>query len=112
MTLFELATGRQVGAFAAQFIGVANGQGTRFVTPWQAMDLSRFGNQCEITVIAAVKPRCRITAHDALQQHAPRQLQTPSFEETLGGHHFAPWYAIQIRRDTFNLINARQSLRE
>jgi hypothetical protein len=47
-----------------------------------------------------------------LQQYAPRQLQTPPFEETLGGHHFASWHAIQIWRNTFNFINARQSLRE
>jgi hypothetical protein len=47
-----------------------------------------------------------------LQQHTPRHLQTSTVEKPLAGHHFAPWNAIQIRRDTFNFINARQSLRE
>jgi hypothetical protein len=47
-----------------------------------------------------------------LQQDTPRHLQTPTFEESLGGHHFAPRHTIQIGRDTFNLINTRQSLRE
>jgi hypothetical protein len=76
------------------------------------MNLRRVWNQREVAVVAAVKTCRRISAHDALQQYAPRQLQTPPFEETLGGHHFAPWHAIQIWRNTFNFINARQSLRE
>ena len=108
----ELATGRQVGAFAAQFVGIADGQGTWLVAPRQGMNHARLGDQREVAVIAAVKPRRWITAHDALQQHSPRHLQTPPFEETLGGHHLAARHAVQIRRDTFNLINAGQSLRE
>jgi hypothetical protein len=34
------------------------------------------------------------------------------FKKSFGGHYLAAWYAVQVRRDTFNLINARQSLRE
>ncbi len=82
------------------------------MAPGQAVDLCRVRDQREVAIVAAVKPRRRISAHDALQQHTPRHLQTSTVEKTLGGHHFAPWNAIQIRRDTFNLINARQSLRE
>ncbi|MNI16657.1 hypothetical protein D3C73_699980 [compost metagenome] len=109
----ELATGRQIGAGgSAQFVRVANGECPRRVAPGQAMDLCRVRNQCQVAIIAAIKTRRRISAHDALQQHTPRQLQTSTVEKTLGGHHFAPWYAVQIRRDTFNFINARQSLRE
>lgn len=76
------------------------------------MNLRRIGDQRQIAVIAAVEPRRRIAAHDALQEHTPRQLQTPPFEKTRGGHHLAPWHTVQIRGDTFNLINAGQSLRE
>ena len=76
------------------------------------MDLRRIGHQRQVAVIAAVEPRRRISAHDALQQHTPRHLQTSPFEKTFGGHHLATGHAIQVRRDTFNLINARQSLRE
>ncbi|MNR05364.1 hypothetical protein D3C85_1213930 [compost metagenome] len=109
----ELTTGRQVGAGGgAQFIRIANGQGPRWMAPGQAVDLCRVRDQRQVAIIAAVKPCRRISAHDALQQHAPRHLQTSTVEKPLGGHHFAPWYAIQIRRDTFNFINARQSLRE
>jgi hypothetical protein len=47
-----------------------------------------------------------------LQQHSTRKLQTPPIEETLSGHHLAPWHTVQVRRYTLNLINARQSLRK
>lgn len=76
------------------------------------MYLRRIRNQRQVAIIAAVKARWRISAHDALQQHTPRHLQPPPFEEAFGGHYLAPGYAVQIRRDTFNLINARQSLSE
>jgi hypothetical protein len=76
------------------------------------MDLRWVWNQRQVTIITTVKTRWRVSAHDALQQYTPRHLQTPPCKETLGGHHLAPWHAIQIRRDTFNLINARQSLSE
>ena len=76
------------------------------------MDVRGIGHQRQIAVIAAVKARLRVTAHDALQQHPTGHLQASPFEEPLGGHHFAAGNAIQIRRHTFNLINAGQSLRE
>ncbi|MNP16051.1 hypothetical protein D3C76_1084300 [compost metagenome] len=108
----ELAARREPGAFTGQLVGIADRQGAGLLAPGQAMNLFRIGHQRQVAVVAAVETRRRITAHDALQQHAPRQLQPPAFEETLSGHHLAPRHAIQIRRDTFNLINARQSLRE
>ncbi|MNG02031.1 hypothetical protein D3C84_850360 [compost metagenome] len=91
---------------------ITDGQCPRVFAPGQAVDLRRVRDQCEVAIIAAVKTRRRISAHDALQHHAPCQLQTTSFQEALGRHYFAPWYAIQIRRDAFDLINAGQSLRE
>ncbi|MNF86939.1 hypothetical protein D3C84_693900 [compost metagenome] len=109
---FELTTSRQRGAFTGQFVRIANGQGTRLFAPGQAVDLRRVGHQRQVAVIAAVKTRWRISAHDALQQHTPRHLQTPPLVKAFGRHDLATGHAVQIRRNTFNLINARQSLRE
>ena len=109
---FELAAGRQTGAFPGQFIRITNGECPRLFAPRQTVDLSRVRNQRQVAIIAAVKTRQRISAHDALQQHTPRHLQPPPFQETLGSHYLAPGYAVQIRRNTLNLINARQSLSE
>ncbi|MNO69904.1 hypothetical protein D3C76_607670 [compost metagenome] len=108
----ELASGRQIGAFARQLVRITDGQCPRVIAPGQAVDLRRIRHQREVAVIATVKTRRRISAHDALQHHTPCQLQTTSFQEALGRHYFAPWYAIQVRRDAFDLINAGQSLRE
>ena len=108
----ELTASRQSRTLAAQFIRIANGQRPRLFAPGQAIDVRSVWHQRQVAVIAAVKTCRRIPAHDALQQHPPRQLQAASFEKTFGRHDFAAGYAIQVRRDTFNLINARQSLRE
>lgn len=66
----------------------------------------------QIAVTATVESRRWIAAHDALQQRSTRKLQTPPFEKTLGGHDLVPWCALQVRRYTLNLINARASLRK
>jgi hypothetical protein len=70
------------------------------------------GHPHQIAVIASVESRRWIAAHDALQQHSTRKLQTPPFEETLGGHHLAPQHSVQVRCYTLNPINARQPLRK
>ncbi|MNZ60926.1 hypothetical protein D3C78_790050 [compost metagenome] len=76
------------------------------------MDLLRVSVEHQVAVVTAVKACGRVTAHDALQQHAPRHLQSSPLEETLSGHYLAARHAIEVRRDTLNLINAGQSLRE
>lgn len=109
---FELAPGGKTRAFTTQLIRIANRQRTWLRTPGQAMNLLRVGSERQVAVVTAVKTRGWIATHDALQQHPTGHLQTPPFEEPLGGHHLAPWHAVQIRSDTFNLVNARQSLSE
>ena len=76
------------------------------------MDLRRVRHQSQVAVIAAVKTRFGVTAHDALQQHATGHLQAPPFDKPLSGHHLATGHAIQIGGHALNLINADQSLCE
>jgi hypothetical protein len=74
--------------------------------------LLRVRNQRQVAVVAAIEFRGGIPAHDALQQHPSSQLQTTAFEKALSRHDLAPWHAVKVWRDTFNFINAHQSLRE
>ena len=106
----QQATGGQARRAAIQLLGIADRQGTRAVTPRQAMDLSGVGHQGQVTIVTAVEACRRIAAHDALQQHATRQLQTPPGEEALAGHHLAPHHAIQVRRHALDLIDSSQAL--
>ncbi len=107
----ELSTGGEAGAFPGQLMRIADRQCTGLRAPRQTMDLPRVGIEGKVAIITAIEARRRIPAHDALQQHSTSQLQAPSLEETLGGHYLATWYAIEVRCNTFNLINAGQSLR-
>ncbi|MCY1365953.1 hypothetical protein D9M69_528280 [compost metagenome] len=110
--LAQQAPGRQPGRTAIQLLGIANGQGTRPLAPGQAMDLTGFRDQGQVAVVAAIEACRRVTAHDALQQHAPRQLQAAPGEEALSRHHLAPHHPIQVGGDALDLFNAGQSLRE
>ncbi|MNH04129.1 hypothetical protein D3C79_634080 [compost metagenome] len=66
--------------------------------------------QGQVAVIAAIEARRGITAHDALQQHPSGHLQAAAFQKACAGHYFAARYAVEVRRDALDLINARQAL--
>ena len=76
------------------------------------MDMGRVWHQRQIAVVAAIKTRFGVTAHDALQQHSTGHLQTPPLKEPGSGHDLATGHAIEIGGDAFNFINTRQSLCE
>jgi len=76
------------------------------------MELARGRYQGQVAVLAAIKTRLGVTAHDALQQHPTRHLQAPAFKEPGSAHHFAAGHAIEIGGDAFNFIDTRQLLRE
>ena len=63
----------------------------------------------QVTVVATVILRLRVTAHHALQQHATRQLQTAIRQKALAGHDLATGNTVQIRGDTLDVANASRS---
>ncbi|MNI80650.1 hypothetical protein D3C73_1371940 [compost metagenome] len=76
------------------------------------MDLRGFCHQRQVTVVAAVEACRRVTAHDALQQHATRHLQAAAFEEAFGGHHLAAGHTVEVGGDAFDLVDALKVLGE
>ncbi|KPY71285.1 Unknown protein sequence [Pseudomonas syringae pv. syringae] len=104
----ELITGGEHAGLAIEVLRITNGQGTRRRAPGQTVELLWITDQSQIAVVTAVKARRRIAAHDALQQHAARQLQTATFEKTFSRHHLAARHTVQIRGYTLHFINAHQ----
>ncbi|MNY67309.1 hypothetical protein D3C86_2048720 [compost metagenome] len=76
------------------------------------MHLLRISAQGQVAVLAAVEARRRIAAHQALQQHAARQLQAAPGEEALDRHRLATRDAVEIRRHALDLLDRRQVLGE
>ncbi len=107
----ELIAGGEHAWLAIEVLRITDGQGTRRRAPGQTVELLWITDQRQIAVITAVKARRRIPAHDALQQHAARQLQTTALEKSFSRHHLAARHTVQIRGHALHFINAHQLLR-